>query len=307
MIRRWHPEILWSTAPIATAHWIGLTLHRLTGLPWVADIRDLLTEPNEPAHPLAWRTTRWIERRTLLGSSRTVVVSPGQKNEYLNQFPNLQPSHLRVVPNGYDEEAFADAERTLAPARDQNRLLLIHGGVLYPDGRNPEAFFQALARLIGDGRIGSEELEVRLRASGSEDLYEPRIRKLGLESIVRLLPGLDYREGLAEMMSADGLLLFQGAGTGTAIPAKLYEYFRAQRPILALTEPGGATAAELEKAGFDRMAPLEDPDLILSVMESWIQDLRHGKGHTLSLQEAQGYSRQEGTAQLARIFEEISG
>ena len=38
------PDAIWSTYPIATAHLIGLTLHRLTGLPWVADFHDSIVE-----------------------------------------------------------------------------------------------------------------------------------------------------------------------------------------------------------------------------------------------------------------------
>src|SRR5215813_9488403 len=44
LIRTRAPRVIWSTYPIATAHLIGLALHRLTGLPWVADFRDPMTE-----------------------------------------------------------------------------------------------------------------------------------------------------------------------------------------------------------------------------------------------------------------------
>src|SRR5688572_19252748 len=40
MIRRYRPAAIWSTYPIASAHKIGHTLHRLSGLPWIADFRD---------------------------------------------------------------------------------------------------------------------------------------------------------------------------------------------------------------------------------------------------------------------------
>ena len=40
MIRKYRPAAIWSTYPIATAHTIGQTLHRLSGLPWIADFRD---------------------------------------------------------------------------------------------------------------------------------------------------------------------------------------------------------------------------------------------------------------------------
>ena len=40
LIRDWHPDVIWSTYPIATAHLIGETLHRRSGLPWIADFRQ---------------------------------------------------------------------------------------------------------------------------------------------------------------------------------------------------------------------------------------------------------------------------
>ena len=48
LLRRHRPRVIWSTFPIATAHLIALTLHRLSGLPWVADFRDPMTE-RDPA------------------------------------------------------------------------------------------------------------------------------------------------------------------------------------------------------------------------------------------------------------------
>ena len=44
LIRKYRPSLLWSTYPIATAHLIGLTLHRLSGIPWIADFRDPMTD-----------------------------------------------------------------------------------------------------------------------------------------------------------------------------------------------------------------------------------------------------------------------
>ena len=42
-------DAIWSTSPIATAQLIGLTLGRVTGLPWIADFR---------VNPVACRITR---------------------------------------------------------------------------------------------------------------------------------------------------------------------------------------------------------------------------------------------------------
>ncbi|TQE98065.1 MAG: glycosyltransferase family 4 protein [Spiribacter salinus] len=62
VIRGERPAVIWSTYPIATAHLIGYLLHRLTGLPWIADFRDSMTEPDYPDDPAQWRAYRRIER-----------------------------------------------------------------------------------------------------------------------------------------------------------------------------------------------------------------------------------------------------
>ena len=49
LIRRYKPEVIWSTYPIATAHLIGLTLKLMTGIPWIADCRDSMTEDDSRA------------------------------------------------------------------------------------------------------------------------------------------------------------------------------------------------------------------------------------------------------------------
>src|SRR6185437_16439740 len=48
LIRRLRPEAIWSTYPIATAHMIGASLARRSGLPWIADFRDPMAQEGYP-------------------------------------------------------------------------------------------------------------------------------------------------------------------------------------------------------------------------------------------------------------------
>ncbi|HSQ81014.1 MAG TPA: glycosyltransferase, partial [Casimicrobiaceae bacterium] len=56
LIRRWRPDVIWSTYPIATAHVIGSVLHRRSGLPWIADFRDPMAQEGYPADPRIWQS-----------------------------------------------------------------------------------------------------------------------------------------------------------------------------------------------------------------------------------------------------------
>ena len=94
-------------------------------------------------------------------------------------------------------------------------------------------FFRALSELKRKGVLSCEDLLVRLRATAHDVHFVPVLRELDLEDIVELAEPLPYREALEEMMAVDGLLLFQAKGCNHQVPAKLYEYMRARRPIIA--------------------------------------------------------------------------
>jgi hypothetical protein len=88
-----------------------------------------------------------------------------------------------------------------------------------------------------------------LRATGCDDCLRGLLGQLRIDDIVMLEPRVGYREALAEMLAADGLLVLQAANCNYQVPAKLYEYLRARRPILALTDAAGDTAQTLADAG----------------------------------------------------------
>ena len=111
------PDVLWSTYPIATAPHIGLTLHRLTGIRWVADFRDPMAQVDYPANPLEHRAFEWIEYRTLKHCQRAVFTAPGALRLYAERYPDIPASRLSIIENGYDESSFAGAAQALDPGR----------------------------------------------------------------------------------------------------------------------------------------------------------------------------------------------
>jgi len=308
LVRRHRPAVLWSTYPVATAHLIGLWLHRLTGLPWVADFRDSMTEENYPRDPAMRARFRRIEARTVRAADRVVFTTPSARAMYADRYPDVPENRWCVIPNGYDEENFVDAESIASPARktDGGPLRLVHAGALYPNERDPSAFFDALRALKQRGVIDSARFRILLRASGYDRRYRTVLEEADIADIVELAPPLPYRETLAEMLESDGLLLFQSAGCNHQIPAKLYEYLRAGRPVLALTDRAGDTAATLLDAGIDTILPLDDAAAIESGLPEFLDALRRGSAPVASREVARQYSRAAGAAELARLFDGIS-
>jgi glycosyltransferase involved in cell wall biosynthesis len=308
-IRRENIDAIFSTYPVPSAVLIGRLLHRITGKPWVLDLRDSMTEENYPPDPTARRSLRRLEERAVRDSSRVLFTAASTIRMYRERYPWLAAEKCALVPNGYDDEDFegiesaATHEQTLAAAADRP-LRLLHLGLLYPEERDPRPFFRAVARLKHEGRLSPKTLRIDLRASGYETMYVQMIREFGVDGIVNLLAPLPYREALRDAAQADGLLLFQAANCDHQIPAKAYEYLRLRRPILALTSDIGDTAALLRSTGGATLVDLADEEAIYRALPDFLASIARGDHSLPDESAARKYSRRNQARDVAQYLYE---
>lgn len=306
MVRSQKPDVIWSTYPIATAHLIALSVHRLTGIPWVADMRDPMTDEGYPANPLTRRAYQWIEKKTLQHCTKAVCTTPGTIAMYRSRFSDIPASRFALIENGYDEENFRTAEAFSRTSPDSNGpFYLIHSGVIYPSERDPTHFFQAIDALRRQGKVSAETLRVVLRATGHDEYLGKLIVQYDIGDIVKLVPPVPYKEALAEMLAADGLLILQASNCNHQIPAKLYEYLRARRPILALTDPIGDTAHTLRTAGVETIAPLDSREAIMQCLLEFLATAREEHASVPSLESAMAHSREARSKELAVLLDAV--
>lgn len=298
------PRAIWSTYPIATAHLIGYALHRLTGLPWIADLRDPMAQEGYPEDPLQWKAFKWIEERIARHACAICFTSPGAIDHFMDKHGGtVAPGKLHLIENGYDEGCFAEAER-LAKARPaKGPLALVHSGVVYPSERDPRPFFQALSTLKQAGTVSSESLRIVFRASGHDSYLAPIIAAADIGDIVELAPPLPYAEALAEMLAADGLVLLQAPNCNYQIPAKLYEYIRAGRPIFGLTDHEGDTAKLLQQLPGNALADISSADDIAEKLALFINHI--DPAAPISRPQVEQFSRRARARQLAALLNSL--
>ena len=302
MVRRYRPDALWTTYPIATAHAIGHALHLRTGLPWVADFRDPMAQDGYPEDPQVWAAYKRIEVSAARAASACCFTTPSAAHTYRQRYPD-RADRMIVVENGYDEGAFHRAEAALAERSPLSPgcLTLLHSGIVYPAERDPRPLFQALGALRQSHPALAARLRLRFRAAVSEEMLIGLRNQHGVQDLVEILPPLPYTEALAEMLLADGLLVMQASNCNEQVPAKVYEYLRARRPIIALTDAAGDTWNVLQRAGIGPMAALDDPTAIVGLLVDFLQQRPLGwLPHDAAVQ---GASRLARTAQLARLLE----
>lgn len=165
------------------------------------------------------------------------------------------------------------------------------------------ALFAALGNLSRRGAL--PDLIIRFRASAHDAMLQTFAERHGVGRMIEIAPPIPYRLALQEMVQADGLLVLQAGDCNDQIPAKLYEYLRATRPILGLTDIQSDTARTLRSAGIDTIAPLDSADAISAILIKFVERLKQGSCPVPSPDYVAGASRRVRTLELSRLLEEI--
>jgi glycosyltransferase involved in cell wall biosynthesis len=301
VIRNEKPDALLTSGPPHDVHLVGALLRRRFNIPWVADFRDPwvtygVPTPNRPL----WSRLEPAFERAVFGRADAIVANTPSVRAALETAYPAQARKMVAITNGYDPEAFGDP--TPVPSGNPNPSI-VHSGVLYA-GRDPRPFLDALASLNGeDGgdRVGARFLG---RAEQSEFELGAEIQRRGLSSLVTVEGQLPYRQALRVTTEADILLLLDTPGRRLGVPAKLYEYLGARRPILALAERGGDVEWVLKQSGVPfRIVPPADASGVRRALAELIPEGRrwaqHGRGGAV----ARPFTRESTASQLAGVLD----
>jgi len=304
LIRDRRPDVIWSTYPIATAHVIGDALQRHSALPWIADFRDPMAQEGYPANPRVWQSFKRIEEQAVNRARFSVFTTPGAARTYRDRYPESS-GRISVIENGFDEESFAGLSNDpdLCQPLNPGAVTLLHSGVVYPVDRDPTHLFAAMRQMAGAGSLQRGKFKIRFRAAGHDELLRGLVAQNALEDFVELLPLIPYRAALEEMVRADGLLVLQAATCNEQVPAKLYEYMRAGRPIMALTDPHGDTAGALRDAGLDTIARLDSSQEIAELLGRFVEAVTTNRVPLPNAEYVARASRREQARALASLLE----
>jgi hypothetical protein len=296
LIEEWMPEIIFASAPPNTGLLVASRLARAYNIPWVADFRDLWVDNPYYLGP-GWRkrVDAVLERQILRHAAGLVTVSP----VWAEQLRRRHGKAVAVAYNGYAEEDFP----ALAPQPDPGEILTIrYMGSIYRGFRDPSALFSAIA-MLPDPLRGRVKVEF---FSDAEQTLVDAAAARRVEDAVTVKPRVPYRRALELQMEADVLLLLQSSDRRDQgnIPAKLFEYLYARRPILFIGYEHGV-AAQLVK---ERSAGLvsNSPVAIRDQLQTWLEDKLAGQLERLDPSVSLGLSREDQHAKLEQLFEEIS-
>ncbi len=304
-------DAIYSTFSPASNHMLGLILKRETDLPWVADFRDLWTEDYRYLEPSQRRRRahRELEREIIEAADAVVGVTDRQTEVLARLAPSGRHKCITIT-NGFDEDDFSDGVHEPAGTESDrghrgSDFVLAHVG-MFDCWRANDAWLAGLQRFVS--RLGPHRERFTFRVVGNANpQMQERLRATGAPCT--FTGYVSHREAVEEMRSADALLLNvpDGPNADSVIPAKLFEYLAAERPILVVGPTNGACEAIVRAYEAGRVVAFDADavaDALGSLFDAW------QTGHALpgcSRHRIERYSRSRLTRNLAEVLDRLTG
>jgi glycosyltransferase involved in cell wall biosynthesis len=293
-------DAILSTSPAVSAHAIALMVGRITGLPWIAELRDPWNL-DAPRGAFLRRLDRRLERLVLRAADAVVVVTPGHGADLAREHGSEVGDKVRLLPNGYDEDAMTPL---LASAPPATPFTVVHVGSCLPTYRDPFPFLRAV-RICLDRNDLPADVSIELVGTPMDATLTDEVARLGLGAWLRLRGRVSHREALTVIARASLLLMLQTRPEhDRSIPAKAYEYLRTDRTILAIARDGSET--EQLMRGYDGVlvAPPGDAEAIARALAQAHRAWRADPGHRF-VRSVAHYSRRRVATDLARLLDEL--
>lgn len=303
-VRDYPPDAVWTSGPPHSVHLMGRWVQRQFGIPWVAGFRDPWVACNwlRASLPPVKRWEVAAEASVIAHADAILTISPRFQHAMQAAFP-AYAAKFHVIPNGFEPGDYPAAKAP--PLADPDAIEVLHTGTIYAN-RNPALFLNSVGDLGPEHLPGSRSLRVRLVGPVQEQQAElaQAAARWSPPGRVRVEPQIPHAEALRAMVGADVLLLLDSPGRHIGVPAKLYEYLGAGRPILALAEPDSDVGWVLSQGGVPyRIAPPDNPGAIRAALLELLQELASRRQPTRAARGPQRFTRDHLAGELAQLLD----
>lgn len=299
-------DAIYTTLPPFSSMLVGHDLRRETGLPWIADYRDLWYGDVLREWVPEWRKKLELRmERRLLKEADVVVTVSEPKTAYMQRLHPTLKARWETLTNGYDTELYGDRLRTRPFTQDT--VEFVYTGRLFKNRRG-YAFAEALGRIHRADPAAVSHVRVRILGGVEPSIrqrYDQILSEYGIAHLYDFAGDVSYAEAMNAQVNCDYLLLIVDTGETSdgVIPGKLFEYVSVRRPIFALCDPG-ATQQIIERARLGRAVPAESAEACEAMLREW---LKKPVPETVDSDDAYlaQFDRKAITARFARLLDEV--
>lgn len=237
-LRRGDLELVYSSGGAYSAHLAAAWLKRWHGCRWIAEIHDPMVVPGQAPRTRDERFLARLESRICASADLVWWFTDGALAAARRRHPELGNRGMAVLPGANPPVVRVAHERG-------SQLVLGHFGSLSAT-RSLAPVLEALAGVLRRRPETRAHWRIEVYGGDLDPQAHRLVADLGLGDVVHVVGRLERdpqtgrsgRERVQERMQrCDLLLLVHGTLPDCAeyIPSKLYDYFWAARPVLALT------------------------------------------------------------------------
>ena len=269
LARRQPVDLVITSSPPDSMHWIGRCLRRRLGCSWLADFRDGWTYESHHAEamlPGRRLVERRLERCVLDGADWITAATRPIVEDFQSRYPRRR-RHVHFLPTGFEPPPFEP------PVQDDEKLQMVYTGRFGLSRKSSTAstFFAGLRKAIEASPHFAQQF--RLTLVGSYDQQERALwSSPPVSEYVRQLGPVPYEEALRLSAGATMLLLATMTGQRSVATRKLFDYLAVRRPVFALAEDNEA-ARILKETRAGLCVPPDDSEAVaaglLRVFEMW--------------------------------------
>ena len=290
-------DLVITTGPPHSMHLIGLQLKQKLNLKWIADFRDPWTEIDYfhqlPLSNRAILKHEQLEKEVVSNADIVLVVGKTMKEKYLKFNPNIE-----VITNGFDD--VDDKSKVELDAK----FSIVHIGLMNAD-RNPKILWKVLSELIESDKEFAEDLQLKFVGKLAHEVFDS-LEAFKLSTTIEFIPYLPHEEVVVFQQKAQILLLAVNnvPSSGGIITGKVFEYLKANRPILAIAPTDGDLAEILNTTKAGKVVDFNDEETLKkNILEMYLAY----KNHNLVVRsnDIDQYHRKNLTGQLAKIIKKI--
>jgi len=293
-------DVILSTFNPSLPHLIASQLKRQTGIPWVADFRDLWSHNPlvKKTQPFRFLEERW-ERMVIKNCDFLTSVS----EPLVKDLEAFHTKKAEVVSNGFDEDDFSD---NVSPTL---KFTITYTGQIYDTSIDLTPLFEALAELKTEGKISPDNIDVRF--FGRFLINDPGVlsKKYCLEDIVKTYGFIPFKESIKKQKESTILLLLvrNDPSAEGIITSKLFEYMASGKPVLVIGYQCGSLNLLVHESGIGTV--VNKTIEVKEILVKWINEFEQyheitsyyaPKPEVIKL-----YSRKEETKKLAHIFDDV--
>lgn len=232
IIKKFKPDVIWVNADPWSGLLVGHILSKRSGIPWVVDMRDPWTvfdKRMQQRPKLTRKIIHHYERVFLESSSNVVFNSKNAYNAYVNVYEGELIKKFTFIRNAFNESLFENGNKI-----PDTKFVFGYFGS-FRSFVSSERVLEAFAHFVKKNQLTPDQ--VGLVVNGSVDgQFWDNLESSEISDYVTINEEVSLRETLSLLQSWDVLLMMVSPDYKWMIPAKLYDYLVAQKPIIAISD-----------------------------------------------------------------------